>query len=47
MKENRLLGEDTRGIIMDSEASVDIDTILDFKIAALIMQERQNAKIRN
>jgi len=42
MEQNRLLGEDTRGIVMDAESSVDIDTPLDLKIAMLILQERQN-----
>lgn len=43
MEQNRLLGEDTRGMVMDAESSVDIDTPLDLKIAMLILQERQNA----
>jgi N-acylneuraminate cytidylyltransferase/CMP-N,N'-diacetyllegionaminic acid synthase len=42
MEQNRLLGEDTRGMVMDAESSVDIDTLLDLKIAMLILQERQN-----
>lgn len=42
-EENRILGEDTRGFVMNAESSVDIDTLLDLKVAALIMQERQNA----
>jgi N-acylneuraminate cytidylyltransferase/CMP-N,N'-diacetyllegionaminic acid synthase len=42
MEQNRLLGEDTRGMVMDAESSVDIDTPLDLKIAMLILQERQN-----
>ena len=42
MEQNRLLGEDTRGIVMDAESSVDIDTPLDLKIAMLILKERQN-----
>jgi N-acylneuraminate cytidylyltransferase/CMP-N,N'-diacetyllegionaminic acid synthase len=42
MEQNRLLGEDTRGIVMDAESSVDVDTPLDLKIAMLILQERQN-----
>ncbi len=45
MEENRILGRDTRGLVMDAESSVDIDTPLDLKIAALIMQERQNANV--
>ena len=43
LDENRILGQDTRALIMDAESSVDIDTLLDLKVAALIMQERQNA----
>jgi CMP-N,N'-diacetyllegionaminic acid synthase len=43
MEDNRVLGEDTRGLVMDAESSVDIDTLLDFKVAALILRERQNA----
>jgi CMP-N,N'-diacetyllegionaminic acid synthase len=39
--ENRILGCDTRALIMDSESSVDIDTALDLKLASLILQERQ------
>lgn len=43
MKENRILGEDTRAVVMDAESSIDIDTWLDFKIAELILKERKNA----
>ena len=43
LDENRVLGRDTRALVMDAESSVDIDTLLDLKVAALIMQERQNA----
>lgn len=39
---NAILGRDTRALIMDNESSVDIDTPLDMKLAALILQERQN-----
>jgi CMP-N,N'-diacetyllegionaminic acid synthase len=42
MEQNRLLGKNTHGIVMDAESSVDIDTPLDLKIAMLILQERQN-----
>ena len=42
MEQDRLLGEDTRGIVMDAESSVDIDTPLDLRIAMLILQERQH-----
>jgi N-acylneuraminate cytidylyltransferase/CMP-N,N'-diacetyllegionaminic acid synthase len=41
--QNRILGRDTRAFVMDAESSVDIDTPLDLKIAALILQERLNA----
>jgi len=43
MEQNLILGKDTRGIVMDAESSTDIDTRLDFKIAELILKERQNA----
>jgi CMP-N,N'-diacetyllegionaminic acid synthase len=43
LEENRILGRDTRALVMDAESSVDIDTPLDLKLAALIIQERQNA----
>lgn len=41
MKENRLLGRDTRAYIMPLERSIDIDTELDFKLAALLIGERK------
>lgn len=44
MQENRILGQDTRGLVMDAESSVDIDTLFDLKLADLIMQERRNAR---
>jgi CMP-N,N'-diacetyllegionaminic acid synthase len=44
LEENRILGLDTRALIMDAESSVDIDTPLDLKVAALILQERQDAR---
>lgn len=40
MKENRMLGDDTRAYIMKQEDSIDIDTELDFKLAELIIRER-------
>lgn len=43
LQENAILGRDTRALVMDNESSVDIDTPLDLKIAALILQERKNA----
>jgi len=45
MNQNRLLGEDTRGYIMDSESSIDIDTAFDMKVASLYMEERQNGAL--
>lgn len=39
MKENRILGKDTRAIVMDRDSSIDIDTTLDFKIAELILKD--------
>jgi N-acylneuraminate cytidylyltransferase/CMP-N,N'-diacetyllegionaminic acid synthase len=42
LHENAILGRDTRALVMDSESSVDIDTLLDLKLAELILQERQN-----
>lgn len=38
MKQNRILGRDTRALIMDPESSIDIDTSLDFKMAALVLK---------
>jgi CMP-N,N'-diacetyllegionaminic acid synthase len=43
LEQNCILGRDTRALVMDAESSVDIDTPLDLKIAALIMQERLHA----
>ena len=41
MKQNRIHGDDTRAYIMPIERSIDIDTELDFRIAELLMRERQ------
>jgi len=41
MKENRVLGRDTKAYIMPLERSIDIDTELDFKLAELLMRERK------
>lgn len=43
LEENRILGPDTRALIMDRESSLDIDTPLDLKLAELIIQERHHA----
>lgn len=39
---NLLLGSDTRGVVMDADSSVDIDTLLDFKLAEFILRQRTN-----
>lgn len=44
LDENHIFGRDTRALLMDAESSVDIDSPLDLKVAALILQERQNAR---
>jgi len=44
MKKNRILGQDTRAIVMGAESSIDIDTWLDFKLAEVILKERENAR---
>jgi len=40
MKENRVLGRDTKAYIMPFERSIDIDTELDLKLAELLMRQR-------
>lgn len=40
IRENRILGKDARAIIMAPEDSVDIDTMLDFQLAELILKKR-------
>lgn len=40
MKENRVLGRDTRAYIMPQERSIDIDTELDFKLAGILLKNR-------
>lgn len=44
VEQGRVLGEDTRAIVMDWESSIDIDTMLDLKLAQLILRERRNAE---
>ena len=39
MEKNSLRGVDHRGIVMDFESSVDIDTLWDFKLAEAIVAE--------
>jgi len=41
MKENRVLGHHTRAYVMPLEKSIDIDTELDFKLAELLLKERE------
>jgi len=38
MKEDSLFGEDTRGIVMSEESSVDIDSMFDLSIAETIIE---------
>ena len=45
VNQRRLLGEDTRGYVMDPESSIDIDTASDMKIASFLMQKRQNERL--
>lgn len=40
IRENRILGEDTRAYVMPPERSVDIDTELDLRVAEAILQGR-------
>jgi CMP-N,N'-diacetyllegionaminic acid synthase len=40
MRQRRILGKDTRAIVMDAESSIDIDSQLDFKIAEMLLAER-------
>lgn len=42
MIENKVWGDDTRAYIMPWNRSVDIDTEIDFKLAELLMQERES-----
>lgn len=44
MHQNCILGEDTRGIVMSYEDSVNIDSIWDFKMAELILREKKKDK---
>jgi N-acylneuraminate cytidylyltransferase/CMP-N,N'-diacetyllegionaminic acid synthase len=43
MEKNKILGHDTRALVMDAESSIDIDTSLDFKVAEALMKERRVA----
>lgn len=40
MRQDKVMGDDTRAYIMPRERSVDIDTEFDFKLAELLMRER-------
>ena len=39
MEQSRVLGDDTRAVIMDFRHSINIDTIWDLKLAEVILQE--------
>ncbi len=41
MKQKRMLGRDTRAIVMNAESSVDIDTVFDFKLAETFLKEKR------
>jgi CMP-N,N'-diacetyllegionaminic acid synthase len=41
MKENKILGKDTRALIMQKERSVDIDSGIDLKLAEFLVRERK------
>lgn len=43
-RQKGLVGADTVGFVMDEEASVDIDTMLDWKLAELLLNDRAKAK---
>ncbi|MFQ5712365.1 MAG: cytidylyltransferase domain-containing protein [Candidatus Geothermarchaeales archaeon] len=42
MEENRILGEDALAYIMPQEKSIDIDTLLDLKLAECVLEMREN-----
>lgn len=44
MEKEKILGPDTRAFVMDAESSLDIDTPLDFKVAELLLKERENVR---
>jgi|WetSurMetagenome_2_1015567.scaffolds.fasta_scaffold26253_4 CMP-N,N'-diacetyllegionaminic acid synthase len=41
MKENRIVGNDTRALIMPKDRSVDIDDATDYKLAELLLMKRK------
>jgi CMP-N,N'-diacetyllegionaminic acid synthase len=41
MKQNRIITDDARAFIMPEERSIDIDTELDFKLAELLLKEKE------
>ncbi len=44
MEKEKILGPDTRALVMDAESSLDINTPLDFKVAGLLLKERENVR---
>ena len=43
IKQNKILGDDTRGFIMPQERSLDIDTQIDFDLAEILLKRRKRA----
>ena len=43
-KTKRILGRNTRAIVMDAESSVDIDTAMDFKLAETVLKEKRERR---
>lgn len=44
MEGGRILGPDTRALVMDAESSLDVDTPFDFKVAGFLLRERKNVR---
>lgn len=42
-REQKLVGRDTLGFVMDAQTSVDIDTMLDWRLAELLLADRVSA----
>lgn len=43
-RERKLIGTDTLGFVMDEEHSVDIDTMLDWRLAEILLKERHGGR---